>query len=345
MSRFSLVSCLLLAAACSAEKGAPAPQPKAVDSKGTTAEKPVLTVYSGRSALLVEPLLQQWAQAEGVDLKLRFDKSTEALANRLATEGKDSDADLFFAQSAGYLTTLGDRGLLRPLSKNLLASVPPSARGPKAHWIATSGRLRVLVYSPERVKAEDLPKSLEELTKPRFKGRIGWAPGNASLQAHVGALRSLWGDEKTRQWLRAMKAQEPARYPKNSPQVKGVHLGEIDLGWVNHYYLHKMKAKDPGLKAANHSFKAGDPGNIMMLAGVGIPAASDQAALAEKLAAFLVSAKGQAYFTQKAYEYPVLPGVALHPEVKAPGALASNSQAALIDVAASLAMLRELGIN
>ncbi len=345
MTRYSFFICLAAGLACTSqpqEEMAPKATEKAAEANVKT---PVFTIYSGRSATLVEPLLQEWAAAEGVELKLRFNKNTEALANRLVTEGERSEADLFFAQTAGYLTTLGDRGQLRTLPDGILNQVPETARGPKKHWVATSGRLRVLVYSPERVKAEDLPKRLEDLSQPQYKGRIGWAPGNASLQAHVSALQSLWGAEKTKTWLAAMKAQNPARYPKNSPQVKAVDLGEIDMGWVNHYYLHKIKAKNPALKAANHSFQAGDAGNVMMLAGVGIPKSSDQVEKAEKLIAFLLSQKGQEYFTQKAYEYPVVKGVALHPDVKMPDGVADNSQAALNDVAASLKMLRELGID
>ena len=39
-----------------------------------------------------------------------------------------------------------------------------------------------------------------------------------------------------------MKAREPKVYPKNSPQVRAVSQGEIEIGWVNHYYLRKLTA-------------------------------------------------------------------------------------------------------
>ena len=32
-------------------------------------------------------------------------------------------------------------------------------------------------------------------------------------------------------------------------QVRGVSNGEIQVGWVNHYYLHKLKAANPELSA------------------------------------------------------------------------------------------------
>jgi iron(III) transport system substrate-binding protein len=306
-----------------------------------------LVVYSGRSRLLVEPLLQRWAKRQGIELRVRYEKSTEALANRLLREGERSEADLFFAQSAGYLSLLGDRGMLAPLNLPAAAALPAHMRSPKGDWVATSGRMRVLVYSPERVAAERLPNSLKELADGRFKGRLGWAPGNASLHAHVSALISLWGAEGTRQWLVAMKAQQPVVYPKNSPQVLAVDKGEIDVGWVNHYYLHKLRAKDPSLKAANASFSAaGDAGNVLMLAGVGIPKHSARKALARRLAAFLLSREAQEYFAQTGYEYPVVPGVPTHADVPAlSAALAEVPQAALTEFDAALAMLRSLGLH
>ena len=304
----------------------------------------VLTVYSGRSALLVEPLLQAFAKKNGIELKLRFDKSTEKLANRLVMEGTKSPADLFFAQAVGYLTLLSDKGLIEPLDQSILSQVPVKHRSASGHWVGTSGRLRVMVYSPERVR--NPPRSLSELADPRFKGRVGWAPGNASLHAHIAALRHHWGEDKTASWLKAMKANKPVVYPKNSPQVRAVSSGEIDIGWVNHYYLHKLRAQDPTLKAANANFKAGDAGNLVMLAGVGIPKSSKNKELAKQLIEFLLSDEGQNYFAQKAYEYPARDGVKLHPDVRPLGnTLVQVPQAAQTDLEGSLSLLRALSIQ
>ncbi|MDE0880985.1 MAG: extracellular solute-binding protein [Myxococcota bacterium] len=319
--------------------------PTTAPNKPAAVAKPVLTIYSGRSALLVEPLLQKFAEANGIEVKTRFDKSSEALANRLAMEGVKSDADLFFAQTVGYLSLLGEQGLLRKLSDPLLRRVAPDKRSDKGLWVATSGRLRVMVYSPERVK--NLPKTLFELADARFAGRVGWAPGNASFQAHVSALRSHWGEAKTTTWLKAMQANKPAVYPKNSPQVRAVDMGEIDIGLVNHYYLHKLRAQNPGLKAANaHFVLPGDAGNLVMLAGVGIPKSSKHPQLAEQLIEFLLSDEGQSYFAQKAYEYPSVQGVPLHKDVRpVEGIVLKMPQAALTDLAASLALLRRLRLQ
>lgn len=316
------------------------------DEKAEANKSPVV-IYAGRGEVLVGPLLDMFTKKTGIEVEVRYEKSSEGLANRIATEGKETPVDVFFAQDSGYLGALGEKGFLKKLPETLTSQVEEAYRDKGATWIPTSGRARVLVYSPERVKAEELPKTLMELTDKRFAKRLGWAPGNGSFQAHVSALRSIWGDEKTKTWLAGIKALEPTVYPKNGVQVRGVSNGEIDLGWVNHYYLHKIRSNNPDLKAANHSFPtAGDAGNVMMLSGAGVSSHSDNVENAEALLTFLVSEEAQNYFAQKLYEYPTRPGIKTHDEVPAlTESVVRVDQAALTDVAPTLQILRELGLQ
>jgi len=306
-----------------------------------------VVIYSGRSEVLVSPLLEMFTKKTGIEVEVRYEKSSEGLANRIATEGKETPVDVFFAQDSGYLGALGQKEYLKKLPSDLLEQVEEKYRDEAATWLPTSGRARVLVYSPDRVTPEELPKTLLELTDERFRKRLGWAPGNGSFQAHVSALRSVWGDEKTQKWLADIKSLEPTTYPKNGAQVRAVSNGEIDMGWVNHYYLHKIRANNPELKAANHSFPTqGDAGNVMMLSGAGISTHTDNYANAEKFLRFLVSSEAQEFFTQKIYEYPTKPGVKTHEEVPPlTDSIVRVDQAALTDVGPTLNMLRELGLQ
>ena len=126
-------------------------------------QKETLVLYSGRSQVLIEGILEDFTAETGIEVETRFDKSTQALANRLASEANQTDADLFFAQDSGYLGALAGRGFLRKLPKDILATVPRGNQAPEGQWVATSGRARVLVFDPDKVKPEELPKSLNEL--------------------------------------------------------------------------------------------------------------------------------------------------------------------------------------
>ena len=79
--------------------------------------------------------------------------------------------------------------------------LPPSfPRKGEGRWVGISGRARVIVYSADLADGE-LPQSLGELTDPKWKGRIGLPPTNASFRVMAAAMRQAWEEYRTRQWL------------------------------------------------------------------------------------------------------------------------------------------------
>lgn len=336
-----MVSLLLLA--CSTPEAPP--EKPAVD-----AEKPVeaapteaLVVYSGRSESLVGPLIERIEKEVGFPIEVQYGKTAE-MVTRLVTEGAESPADVVFAQDSGHLGVLAGQKILAPLPTEVLETVDSRFRDPEGSWVGTSGRLRVLVYDSEAVPVEDLPKSLKDLADPKWKGKLGWAPTNSSLHAHVSALRHSWGEDETKTWLQGVMANEPRVYPKNSPQVKAANEGEIALGWVNHYYLHRVPKE--GRRAAVASFAAGDAGNVLMVAGVGIRKGAKHEQQARTFIEALLSEESQAYFATESYEYPTRPGVKLHEDVTplADDTLFDVDQKHLADLAPTRKMLQELGL-
>jgi iron(III) transport system substrate-binding protein len=273
-----------------------------------------LTIYSGRSQKLVGGLFKSFTKATGIRVKVRY-ASTASLANQILEEGNRSPADLFFAQDSGALGAVAERGLFRHLSKSLLKEVPPTLRSPKEDWVGLSGRARVLAYSTERLKRNGLPKSIIELTDPKWKERIGLPPTNASFQAFVSAMRVQIGDEKTLTWLKGIVANRPKYYAKNTPTVKAIADGEIDVGLVNHYYLYRFIRKEgEKFPVRNYYFPNGDIGALINVSGVGILKSSPKPNLAEKFVAFALSQAGQKFFVEGNNEYPVVDGFQVDPK-------------------------------
>lgn len=304
-----------------------------------------LVVYCGRNEALVGSVMERFQKDTGIPLDVRYN-DTAALAAQLAAEGAESPADLFYAQESGFLGALGKAGVLAEVPAALRDLVKPAFRDPQGHWVGVTARLRVMVYNTATVKPEDLPQTLEDFADPRWKGRIGWAPANASFQAHVSLLRHTWGEEKTRAWLASVRDNGARSYPKNSPIVQAAHAGEIDIGWVNHYYLHKLATE--GYRAANATFpEAGRIGNVPMVSGIGIIKHANRQELAAKLVAYLLDAEIQAWLTEETCEYPTRTGVA--PKAVLPHLdevpLAEVDQSVLTDVGHTLQMLRDLGLQ
>ncbi len=269
-----------------------------------------LTVYSGREEELVEPLFDQFESDTGIDVEVRYGESAE-LAATLAEEGDSSPADVFFAQDAGTLGATAEEGRLSELPDEILDEVKAAYRDPDGRWVGTSGRARVVAYNTDAVREDDLPASIFGYTEPRWKGRIGLPPTNASFQAFVTAMRLTEGEERTREWLDAVKSNEPKFYEKNSSVLEALAAGEIDVGFVNHYYLYLLKEEQPDAPVRNHFMGGGDPGALVNVAGVGIVKGTDDPEPAQRFVEFLLSEEGQRFYADRAEEaeYPLVQGI------------------------------------
>jgi iron(III) transport system substrate-binding protein len=310
------------------------------------AQPSALTVYSGRAQPLVGPLLEQFGRAAGVQVRARYGE-TAAIAATIMEEGPNSPADVYFAQDAGALGYLAYTGRLRRLPDAVLQRVESRFRSADGLWVGVSGRARVLVYNTRRVAPRGLPESITDLTAMRWRGRVGWAPTNGSFQAHTTAMRLVWGNERTRRWLEAMRANGARAYPSNPAIVAAVGTGEVEVGLVNNYYLFQfLRERGEVFPVRNHMFKGDDIGNLVNVAGVGIVDTSRNPAAAQRLVEFLLSPEAQRYFAAETYEYPLVREVSAHPmlvplaQIQTPRVDLNYLQA----LDATLRMLREVGL-
>jgi iron(III) transport system substrate-binding protein len=269
-----------------------------------------LVIYSGREEELIGPLVERFEEQSEVDVAVRYANSAE-LAATLAEEGSKSPADVFWAQDPGSLGAVENEGLLAELPEEVLDRVPERLRDPDGRWVGVSGRVRVIAYNTDAVKAEDVPDTIDGVTDARWRGKVGIAPPNASFQAFVSAMRLERGDDATRSWLDAMKENEPRFYENNIAILEALAEGEIELGLVNHYYLSLVKAENPSAPVANHFLQPGDAGALVSVAGAGIIDSADKPEQARSFLEFLLSEGGQRFYAEQAEEaeYPLIEGV------------------------------------
>jgi len=281
-------------------------------------QETTLTVYSGREEKLVKPIMDRFTKETGIQLNVRYASST-SLATALIEEGKHSPADVFWATESGTLGLVAARGLLKRLPQTTVGKVPSRFSTPSRRWVGTSGRSRVLAYNTQALTQAELPASVWALTSPRWKGKVGLPPTNGSFQAFVGAMLYLHGEDRTRDWLRGLRENGVKFYPNNTTTVQAVGRGEVQLGLVNHYYLYNLLADDPDLPVRNHWFQAGDPGALVLAAGVGIVSATKKDAAAQRFVDFLLSKWAQRFIARGpgAAEYPLIKGVFPRPGLPA----------------------------
>ncbi|HMO97336.1 MAG TPA: iron ABC transporter substrate-binding protein [Tepidiformaceae bacterium] len=317
LSRYLLLGALLalplFAAACGGDDDSPTPTATAAanTTAGPTSE-PLsgrLIVYSGRSEDLIGPLLEKFQAETGVDVRVRYG-STPAMAAAILEEGSRSPADVYIGQDAGSVGQLSLAGVFAPLPEDVLSMVPAQFSSASGDWVGISGRVRVVVYNKAKHTPESLPDSIFDYTDPAWRGKIGWAPTNASFQSFVTAMRVIHGEAQTKAWLEGIVANNPMVYSGNGQVLQAVASGEVEVGFINHYYLGPRLAETGGnFGAANYYFTNGDVGGLMNVAGVGVLKTAPNQAAANALIKFLLSAESQEYFATQTYEYPLLPGI------------------------------------
>ena len=329
-----------LAVACSDDGGGDA------DGDGTGGIGGELTVYVGRSPTLIQPLLEQFADETGIDVKVRYGDGTD-LVLAILEEGDATDVDVYYGQDVGALGALKEAGLLTPMSEGLLGQVQDAFRSSEGLWIGISGRSRVIVYNTDDIDPATLPDTILDYTDPSWNGRIGIIPRSDGFPEFVTALRVVHGDEFAREWLTDLAANNPRTYPNNIAALQAVANREIDVAFLNHYYLYRFLAeRGDGFAARNYYFDNGDLGGLFLVSGAAVLKNTDNQPAAEAFIQFLLSEAGQQYLAAHDYEYPMVEGIAADPSLppieslKAPDVDLSD----LGDLRGSLELMRDAGI-
>jgi iron(III) transport system substrate-binding protein len=129
----------------------------------------------------------------------------------------------------------------------------------------------------------------------------------------ITAMRQVWGEEETLAWLQGVQANNPLIYDRNTAIVQAVGAREIEVGFVNHYYLYRfLQEEGESFSARNYFIPDGGPGSLVLVSGIGRLATGKNEANAIKFINFLLSPVAQQYFASQTYEYPLVEGIQVH---------------------------------
>ena len=296
MTRRLLITCLTVALVATGLAVTAAPS-----GAGTGGS---LTIYSGRSEELIQPLIDQFVEDTGIQVDVRYGETAD-LALLLDEEGDQSPADVFISQSPGATGYLEGNDRLAKLDKSTLKLVAARFQSEKGRWVGVSGRVRVLAYNTDLVEEADLPDSVLDLTKAKYEGQIGVAPTNGSFQDFVTAMRELEGEKRTKKWLDGLAANDPTTFASNSAIVEAIGRGELAMGLVNHYYAALAKAADPDVPVENHVFPNRDVGSVILATAAAVLQSSDNRDEAQQFVEYLLSDAAQQHLADDEFEYPL----------------------------------------
>ncbi len=291
-----------------------------------TASAQTVNLYTTREPGLIQPLMDAFTKSTGIKVNSIFVK--DGLAERVAAEGTRSPADLLMTVDIGSLLDLVDKGLTQPVqSATVERAIPANLRGAKGDWFALSLRARV-VYAAANLAVSSI--TYEQLADPKWKGKVctraGQHPYNTAL---IAAHIAHHGEARTEAWLNGLKAGlARAATGGDRDGARDIMGGICDIAIANSYYVGLMRSGAGGpdqqkwgaaIKVILPTFAGG--GTHVNVSGAAVARNSPNRAAAIRFLEYLVSDEAQKIYAEANYEYPVKPGVAVHPIIAALGPL------------------------
>lgn len=272
-----------------------------------------LTLYSARKEELIRPALETFQKETGIRVTVLTGGAGE-LARRIELEGANPNGDVFLGTAAGITELLRQKGLLEPYASPNAREIPEEFRAADHAWVGITGRVRVLIHNTNRISASEAPQSYFDLTAPRWKGQVAVASlGERTTVSWLATLLALKGEEATRKYVDALRANG-LKVLKNNTEVRhAVARGEVAVGITNHYYYMLQLQEDP---RSPIGIVYPDQGPD----GMGTPVFSITAAIikgaphpaeARALIDFLLKPAGNRLLVEGEFEIPLLPNVAL----------------------------------
>ncbi len=270
-----------------------------------------IVLYNGQHLELTRALISAFERQTGITVHVRTNDGV-VLADQILQEGSSSPADVYLTENSPELENLEEHGVLAPLSRSLLQQVPGRYRSPQGKWVGLALRVSSLAYDPKLVGAAQLPKSIMDLAKPEWRGKVAVAPLDSDFPPIVGAVIASHGEKAAAAWLAGLRRNARV-YQDEEAVVAAVDRGDVATGIINQYYWYRLRLEQGA--ARTHSklyyFGGNDAGSVVNIAGAGVLASSHHRAEAERFVEFMASAAGQKVMAAgDDFEYPVRPGVA-----------------------------------
>jgi len=310
---------------------APTPAPSAAGQPSTASPEPakdqVVNIYTARHYAVDDVLYAEFTKQTGIKVNVVKGTAPE-LIERLKREGESTPADLFVTVDGGVLNTAKQAGVLQPVKSAAVdQNVPANLRDSENQWIGLSTRARVIVYSKERVKPEQL-STYEDLATDKWKGKLlVRSSTNLYNQSLVASMIALNGEQAAADWAKGIAANL-ARDPEGGDrdQAKGIVAGLADVAIMNTYYVGQLiNSKDAEEVKVGQAVGVFFPnqqttGTHVNISGIGLTKHSKNPEAAVKLIEYLTGQEAQEIMSRENFEYPV------NPKAKWPELLASWGQ-------------------
>ncbi|HEX3864946.1 MAG TPA: extracellular solute-binding protein [Stellaceae bacterium] len=206
------------------------------------------------STLIVNQILRPMVDAFNAKypgIKVNYSRSTNSdVALKIVNEARArrGQADVFDGTNSIY--PLLDAGLVADYRPKAAAGYPADLKDANGMWTAMNAFFLTTCYNTNLVKADEAPKTYDDLLDPKWKGKIAWV-NDPTPQGPPGFIHNIlvtMGEDKGMAYLKKFAAQEPVFIPASQRVVLDkVIAGEYPLAvmTMNHHAAISAKQGAP----------------------------------------------------------------------------------------------------
>jgi iron(III) transport system substrate-binding protein len=201
---------------------------------GCTSPKERVVLYCAQDKEFAEGLLNDFTERDGLPVHVKYDTEADksvSLYTELVREKDRPRCDVHWNNEIIGTIRLQRQGVLEPYDSPSAAAYPAINRATDHTWTAFAARARILIVNTKLVADADRPRSLFDMTAPKWKGRIAMAkPQFGTTATQAACLFEVLGTDKAKDFYRALRDNGVALVPGNKQVAEGVGQGNYAFG-------------------------------------------------------------------------------------------------------------------
>jgi iron(III) transport system substrate-binding protein len=196
--------------------------------------EPRVVLYCAQDRDFAVPLLDDFRQQTGVPVVAKYDTESDksvSLYRELLVEKNRPRCDVFWNNEILCTILLQKQGLLEPYDSPSARPYPAAAKAADHTWHAFATRARILIVNTRLVAEKDRPRTLLDLTDPRWRQRVVMArPQFGTSATQAACLFQVLGSERAKKFYRDLKANGVQLAPGNKQVAEWVGRGRTPAG-------------------------------------------------------------------------------------------------------------------
>jgi ABC-type Fe3+ transport system substrate-binding protein len=289
-------SVIILAAAILSSAPAFAADPSLVDAAKREGE--VVWYTTQIVPQLVAPISAAFEKKYGIKVSFVRANASDVVL-RVVNEATAGHVQCDVFDGTTTVASLEHKNLVQSWLPDSAKELPAPFKDPNGFWVATNLYVMFPAINTDLVAAGSEPKSWDDLLDPKWRGKMAVSASNSPIGApgFVGLLIKTRGEDAATAYLKKLAAQNVANLPGAAREVLDqVIAGEYALG-INMVVNHVVASDAQGAPAKWLPIESA----LVVLSTVSIAKDAPHANAAKLFLDFLISAEGQAIYSEADY--------------------------------------------